>query len=71
METATASKVLRLFNKLSKAEQLEIADKIEKQTFKERLKQMNKFARGVDTADDDIIPEVHTLRNGSERFGLL
>jgi hypothetical protein len=71
METATVSKVLRLFNKLSKPEQLEIADKIGEQTFKERLKQMSKSARGVDMADDDIIPETHTVRNSNERFGLL
>ena len=71
METASVSKVLRLFNRLSKPEQLEIADKIEKQTFKERLKLKNRFAYGVDIADDDIIPEVHIVRNSSERAGLL
>lgn len=70
METATVSKVLRLFNKLSKPEQLEIADKIEKQTFNERLKLRNKFTR-VDMADDDIIPEIHSTRNSTEKFGLL
>lgn len=69
METANISKMLRLFNKLSKPEQLDLVEKIEKLTFKDRRKMMNNSR--LDMADDDVTQEIRTLRYNSERFGLL
>jgi len=69
METANISKVLRLFSKLSKPEQLDLVEKIEKLTFKDRRKLMNNFRR--DVTDDNGVREIRTLRYSSERFGLL
>ncbi len=69
METANISKMLRLFSKLSKPEQLDLVEKIEKLTFKDRRKLMTNSRR--DVADDDGVQGIRTLRYSGERFGLL
>ena len=69
MGTANISIVPLLFNKLSKPEQLDLVEKIEKLTFKDRRELMNNFR--LDVADDDFVQEIRTLRYSGERFGLL
>lgn len=66
METASVSKVLQLFNMLSKSEQLEIADKIDKQTFKERWQTMDKSLPDANIFDEEVIQEVRAIRYGSK-----
>jgi hypothetical protein len=62
METVSVSKVLQLFNMLSKPEQLEIADQIEKQTFKERWQIMDKSLPDSNLSEEDIVQEVRAIR---------
>jgi len=66
METASVSKVLQLFNMLSKPEQLEIVDKIEKQTFKERWKLMDESLPDVDISEEEIMQEIRAVRYGNK-----
>ncbi|MDP9076170.1 MAG: hypothetical protein M3O71_02005 [Bacteroidota bacterium] len=66
METVSVSKILQLFNMLSKSEQLEIADQIEKQTFKERWQIMDKSLPDSDLSEEDIMQEVRAVRYGSK-----
>ncbi|MDB5088756.1 MAG: hypothetical protein JWR09_2750 [Mucilaginibacter sp.] len=62
METVSVNKVLQLFNMLSKSEQLEIADKIDKQTFKERWQLMDKLLPNSDISEEEIMQEVRAVR---------
>jgi len=62
METVSVSKVLQLFNMLSKPEQLEIADQIEKQTFRERWQKIDKSLPDSDLSEEDIMREVRAVR---------
>jgi hypothetical protein len=64
METASVSKVLQLFNMLSKSEQLEIADKIDKQTFKDRWQTIDNSLPEVHISEEDIMQEVRAIRYG-------
>jgi len=66
METASINKVLQLFNKLSKPEQLEIANRIEKQTFEERWQLADNTLPELKFSDEDIMKEVRAVRYGSE-----
>ncbi|MES2110287.1 MAG: hypothetical protein V4577_16130 [Bacteroidota bacterium] len=62
METVSVSKVLQLFNLLSKPDQLEVANKIEKQTFEERWKLMDQSLPDVDISNEEIMHEVRAVR---------
>jgi hypothetical protein len=64
METASVDKVLRLFYTLSKSEQLEIAEKIDKETFEERWLLAEAKLPDVDMSDEDIMKEVRAVRYG-------
>jgi hypothetical protein len=66
METVSVSKVLKLFNLLSKSEQLEITDRINKQTFAERWQMTNNKMPDSGLSDDDIMEEVRAVRYGSK-----
>lgn len=66
MEAVSVNKILQLFNMLSKPEQLEIADKIEKQTFQERWKLMDEFLPDVEMSEEEIMEEVRAVRYGSK-----
>jgi hypothetical protein len=66
METVSVSKVLQLFNMLSKPEQLEIADQIEKQTFKERWQIMDKSLPDSNLSEEDIMQEIRAVRYGNK-----
>jgi hypothetical protein len=67
METASINKVLQLFNMLSKPEQLEIAERIDKQTFEDRWKLMDTTLPDVEFSEEDIMNEVRTVRYGSKK----
>ena len=67
METVSVSKVLKLFNLLSKSEQLEIADRINRQTFAERWQMTSNKMPDSGLSDDDIMEEVRAVRYGSKK----
>jgi hypothetical protein len=64
METASVDKIMRLFYTLSKSEQLEIAEKIDKQTFEERWLFVDAELPDVDMSEEDIMKEVRAVRYG-------
>ncbi len=66
METSSINKVLQLFNTLSKSEQVEIAEKINGQTFKERWSSVDRTLPNYEICDDDIMKEVRAVRNGGK-----
>ena len=66
MATASVSKVLQLFNLLSKPEQLEIADKIDKQMFKDRWQLADSSLPDVDFSEEEIMNEVRAVRYGEK-----
>jgi hypothetical protein len=67
METASINRVLKLFNLLSKSEQLEIAEKISKQTFEERWQMLDSQLPNVEFSEEDIINEVRAVRYGNKK----
>jgi len=69
MEAASVNEVLQLFNMLSKPEQLEIADKINKQTFKERWMLMDALLPNVEMSEEEIMEEVRAVRYGGKVTG--
>jgi hypothetical protein len=67
METAGVSKILQLFNMLSKSEQLIIADKIDKQTFEERWQLADNSLPNSGFGEDDIMKEVRAIRYAGKK----
>jgi hypothetical protein len=67
METASVNKVLQLFNMLSKSEQLEIADRIDKFTFEERWQIIDNALPNSELSEDDIMKEVRAIRYGDKK----
>ena len=67
METAGVNKVLQLFNMLSKSDQLKIADRIDKETFKERWLLLDNTLPNTEISDEDIMKEVRAIRYGSKK----
>ena len=67
METASVNKVLQLFNMLSKSDQLEIAERIDMQTFEGRWQLADHSLPNVELTDDDIMNEVRAIRYGSKK----
>jgi len=67
METTSVDKFLQLFNTLSKSEQLEIAEKIDMQTFETRWLSVDLSLPNSDISDDDIMKEVGAIRYGSKK----
>lgn len=67
MATASINKVLQLFNMLSKPEQLEIADKIDKQTFNDRWLLANSALPDVDFSEEEVMNEVRAVRYGNKK----
>ena len=67
MATASINKILQLFNMLSKPEQLEIADRIDKQTFNDRWVLANDSLPNLDISDEEIINEVRAVRYGNKK----
>jgi hypothetical protein len=62
METITISKVLQLFNRLSRPEQLAVAEKISQQTFEDRWQLADKELPDTTMNEDDIMNEVRAVR---------
>jgi hypothetical protein len=67
METASVNRVLQLFNRLSKSEQLEIADRINKQTFDERWQLLDSLLPNADVSEEDVMNEVRAVRYGIKK----
>jgi hypothetical protein len=67
METVSVNRILELFNRLSKSEQLEIADKIDKQTFKDRWQLLDKTLPDVEFSEEEIMNEVRAVRYGNKK----
>lgn len=67
MATASINKVLQLFNMLSKPEQLEIADRIDEQTFADRWQLVNNSLPGISLSEEDIMNEVRAVRYGGKK----
>jgi hypothetical protein len=62
MKTANKTRVLQLFNKLSKPEQLDVFEQISAQTFDERWKQMDAELPDLQISEEDIMKEVRAVR---------
>lgn len=62
METASVDQVLQLFYTLSKCEQLEVAERIDKQTFEERWLSADAELPDADMSEEDIMKEVRAVR---------
>ena len=58
---------LKLFDDFSKAEQLEIAKMIEKQTFEDRWRIMDSNMPDVDFFDEEIMEEVRAVRYANKK----
>lgn len=67
METASINKVLQLFNLLSKPEQLEIAERIDKQTFIDRWQLIDSELPDVIFSDEEIMNEIRAVRYGDKK----
>lgn len=67
METSSINKVLQLFNLLSKPEQLEIADRIDKQTFMDRWQLIDGELPDVIFSDEEIMNEIRAVRYGDKK----
>jgi len=67
METVSMNQVLRLFNMLPKAAQLEIAEQINEQTFKERWRLMDKQMPELSISEEEIMDEVRAVRYGNKK----
>ena len=65
METVNIDRVFQLFNLLSKSEQLEVADRIDKQTFKERWKLIDNKLPNVQISEEEIMDEIRAVRYGN------
>jgi len=66
METASKAKVLQLFNKLSKPEQLAVFEQISEQTFAQRWNLMDSELPDADITEEEIMEEVRAVRYGSK-----
>jgi hypothetical protein len=64
METVSINQLLQLFNRLSKPEQLKMADQINKQTFEERWQLIDVKLPDVKLSEEDIMKEVRAVRYG-------
>jgi hypothetical protein len=64
MEAINKTKVLQLFNKLSKPEQLDVFEQISAQTFKERWNLIDAELPDSKISDEEIIAEVRAVRYG-------
>ncbi len=67
MEAVSINQVLRLFNMLPKAAQLEIAEQINEQTFKERWRLMDQQMPELSISEDEIMDEVRAVRYGNKK----
>ena len=63
METACIDQVLRLFEMLSKADQLKIAEQINEQTFKQRWRLTDKQLPDISISEEEIMDEVRAIRS--------
>jgi hypothetical protein len=64
--TTASMKILDLFNQLSKKEQLEVADKIDKKTFDDRWQLIDAELPDTTFSDEEIMNEVRAVRYGSK-----
>jgi hypothetical protein len=67
METASINKVIQLFNTLSKPEQLEIAERIDQQTFEDRWQLADNTLPDANFSEDNIMNEVRAVRYGNKK----
>jgi 16S rRNA A1518/A1519 N6-dimethyltransferase RsmA/KsgA/DIM1 with predicted DNA glycosylase/AP lyase activity len=67
MQTADKIKVLQLFNKLSKPEQVDVFEKISEQTFSQRWKMIDTELPNANISEEDIMEEVRAVRYGSKK----
>ncbi len=66
MEIASVNNVLRLFSRLTKLEQFEVAEKINNQTFEERWTLIDTGLPDLNISEDEIIKELRAVRYGKE-----
>ena len=66
METVNKAKVLQLFSKLSKPEQLAVFEQISEQTFAQRWNLMDTELPDSDISEDEIMEEVRAVRYGKK-----
>lgn len=66
-EKLSVPRFMTLFRKLSRADQLKIADRISRQTFAERWKILDAEMPDVRIGDDKIIEELTTFRHGKKK----
>jgi hypothetical protein len=64
MEAVNKTKVLQLFNKLSKPEQLDVFEQISSQTFKQRWNMINDELPDSKISEEEIMEEVRAVRYG-------
>jgi hypothetical protein len=62
MKTAAINQFLELFNQFSRTEQLEIADKIDQQTFEKRWQIIDSQLPDAGLSQEDIMKEVRAVR---------
>ncbi len=67
METITINQVLQLFNRLSRPQQLEAAERISKQTFEERWQLADREMPDSVLNEDEIMKEVQAVRYGTQK----
>jgi hypothetical protein len=62
MKTASASKVIQLFNKLSRPEQVEIVDQLTKETFNDRWEELERELPDIEISEEEIMKDVRAVR---------
>jgi hypothetical protein len=67
MQTADKTRVLQLFNKLSKPEQLDVFEQISERTFAERWKIIDAELPDSKISEDDIMEEVRAIRYAGKK----
>lgn len=67
VEASNVNTILRLFRQLTRSEKITVAEKIGKQTFKDRWKQMDESLPDEKVSDEDILKEVLAVRHGKKR----
>ena len=67
METVSINKILQLFNRLPKADQLEIAERINKQTFEERWQSLDNQMPNSMLSEEEIMTEVRAVRYDNKK----
>jgi len=67
MQTADKTKVLQLFSKLSKPEQVDVFEQISEQTFTQRWKMIDAELPDSEISEEEIMEEVRAVRYGNKK----